>query len=112
MPPRFEILAERDVHGMVKRGRRRRYRWRLLAANSEIVCASEGYHNKRDCEMAILKLRRWATEGLGLVMYRDGIPPSGNTSKWRNPFQNILPERLIDVFAKSNQHEGRRHDLR
>ena len=85
----YEIFAERSGEGVIKRGSQRRYRWRLRAANGKVVCASEGYHNKRDCEMAILKLRNWATAGLGLVRYLDAIPPSGDTSKWRNPFHNI-----------------------
>lgn len=86
---RYEVSAERDAEGLVKRGVARRYRWRLRAANGEIVCASEGYVNKRDCELAISKLRRWAMEGLELVVYRDGIAPSKTTRKWRHPFRNI-----------------------
>ena len=86
---RYEIFGERDAEGVVKRGGKRRYRWRLRASNGEVVCASEGYINKRDCELAVVRWRQWAAEGLGLVRYLDAIPPSGDTSKWRNPFHNI-----------------------
>ena len=85
----YEILAERSGEGVIKRGLKRRYRWRLRASNGEVVCASEGYINKRDCELAVVKLRQWAAEGLGLVRYLDAISPSGDTVRWKNPFYNI-----------------------
>ena len=86
---RYEIFGERDAEGVVKRGGKRRYRWRLRASNGEVVCASEGYINKRDCELAVVKLRQWAAEGLGLVRDLDAISPSGDTVRWKNPFYNI-----------------------
>jgi len=33
------------------------WRWRLVAANNEIVASGEGYHNKDDCLHAINLLK-------------------------------------------------------
>lgn len=86
---RFEIFAERSK-GVIKTGKARRYRWRLIARNGEIVAQSEGYQNKRDCETAVSLLRRWATEGLYEVLYRDAIAPSRSTGRWRNPHEGFI----------------------
>jgi len=86
---RFEIFAEKS-DGVIKTGKARRYRWRLIARNGEIVAQSEGYQNKRYCEVAVSLLRRWATEGSYRVIYRDGIPPSPSTHRWHNPHQGRI----------------------
>lgn len=33
------------------------WRWRLRAANHEIIASGEGYHNKQDCQHAINLLK-------------------------------------------------------
>jgi uncharacterized protein YegP (UPF0339 family) len=85
---RFEIFAEKNAEGEIKTGKSRRYRWRLVASNGETVAASEGYHNKRDCERIIVRLRQLVTEAA--VMYLDDIAPSGRTSKYRNPLEGRI----------------------
>lgn len=85
---RFEIFAEKNAEGAVKKGKSRRYRWRLVASNGETVAASEGYQNKRDCERTITRLGQLAREAA--VLYLDDIVPSGRTSKYRNPLEGRI----------------------
>jgi len=82
---RFEIFAEKTAKGVVKIGKSRRYRWRLLAGNGEIVAASEGYHNKRDCERIVARLGQIVMDASRKIVYLDGVSPSRDTSKYRNP---------------------------
>jgi uncharacterized protein YegP (UPF0339 family) len=88
---KFEIFAERNAEGKIKIGKSRRYRWRLVASNGETVAASEGYHNKRDCERIIVRLRQLATEAA--VLYLDDIAPSRRTSRYRNPLEGRIISR-------------------
>ena len=88
--PRFEIFAEKNSEGEIKVGKVRRYRWRLIAANDEVVAQSEAYINKRDCEKTVASLRRIATEGSRWIYYLDQIEPSRSTGKWRNPLEPFI----------------------
>jgi len=50
--PRFEIFIDK----------KKKYRFRLIAPNGEIVCQSEGYNTKQACKDTITVLPRYAAE--------------------------------------------------
>jgi hypothetical protein len=53
--PHFEIYLEKK--GLDEEDQ---FRWRLRAANGEIIAASEGYHNLKDCKDTIEQVRQYA----------------------------------------------------
>ena len=105
---RFEIYPERKsiksgFGGVIKTGKERRYRWRLIAANNEIVAHSEGYVNKRDCEKTVSAMKRIVNEALEKVYYLGDLKPSRNTMKWVNPLRSTA---IIDSTVEDRYNPG------
>lgn len=53
--PQYQIYPTRDLLG------RKRWRWRYVAGNGEIVASGESYSRKVDCEHAVKLMRQSAS---------------------------------------------------